>query len=357
MKVVYDYQSFCVAKYNGVSNYFASIVPYLINMGVDCKFPFTYTDSCDLHSLNIKRFLSSPSFLDDRIGRRIQLYTSKKETQWYLSHKEYDLVHSTQYNPYLFAYTDRPVVVTIHDMIQELFNLFKEDIENKKESINKASKIIAISNNTKKDLLHFFPDIPESKIEVIYHGYQERKQLGKPNQYGRYILYVGQRDGYKNFERFFSAIAPLLKKDSNLNLVCTGRGFSQNENYLIEKENLRLQCHSNFFNIDDMPDLYHNAIVFVYPSLYEGFGLPILDAFHNDCPVCLSNTSCFPEIADVAGVYFDPQSEDSIREEINKVVYNQVLRTQMIELGRERKNYFSWEISAEKHLKLYKSLI
>lgn len=357
MKIIYDHQSFCLSKFNGVSNYFASIIPHIEKMGNECVFPFHYCDSVDLRNISGRKFLGTPQFIPYRIARKIQEQVCLFESINYMKHRHYDIIHATQYFPYLYGYTEKPVVVTVHDMIHELFNLWPAHALNKKESIEKCSHIIAISENTKKDILNLYPSVPESKITVIHHGYSQIPYVDYPNSFGKYILYVGARAKYKNFKVFFEGIKDLLKKDITLNLVCTGSAFNQEELRMIEENNLTGQCVSHFFKTEEMGALYKNALCFVYPSLYEGFGLPILDAFHFECPVCLSDASCFPEVAGSAGCYFDPSNAESIRDCINSVIYNEEKRREYIEKGLLRKQLFNWEDSAAKHCGVYSSLI
>ena len=106
-----------------------------------------------------------------------------------------------------------------------------------------------------------------------------------------------------------------------------------------------------------LSELYSRALLFVYPSLYEGFGIPILEAYACHCPVALSNTSCFPEIAGDAAVYFDPYSISSMSEAITKVIYNEEKRSQLIRLGNERLKRYSWEKAAQKTVEAYQKAI
>ncbi|MCD8313541.1 MAG: glycosyltransferase, partial [Bacteroidales bacterium] len=117
------------------------------------------------------------------------------------------------------------------------------------------------------------------------------------------------------------------------------------------------RCRSMFLSEEDLRTAYRHALVFVYPSVYEGFGLPILEAFSQDCPVCLSEASCFPEIAGDAGRYFDPTDLESMRSAVAEVIASPALRSSLVSAGRERLQHFSWAASASAHLALYRSLL
>jgi len=150
---------------------------------------------------------------------------------------------------------------------------------------------------------------------------------------------------------------PILKNNKTFNLVCTGSSFSKMELQIINDAKLNSQCYSVYVNDIELFSLYKHARVFVFPSLYEGFGLPILEAFVNECPMCISNTSCFPEIAGDAALYFDPNSTDSIKNSIEKIIYDPKISNFLRERGRERLKDFSWEKSTKLHFELYKSLL
>jgi glycosyltransferase involved in cell wall biosynthesis len=242
-------------------------------------------------------------------------------------------------------------------MVSEIFNNNTQNSLNKSLLIPVAHAIIAISEQTKRDILNFYPNLSPNKITVIHHGVTQMKFESISNQYGNYILFVGGREGYKNFNNFFKAIVPILKNDKTLNLVCTGSSFNKIELQMINDAMLHMQCYSVYVNDIELNSLYKHARVFVFPSFYEGFGLPILEAFVNECPICISNASCFPEIAGDAAVYFDPNSTDSIKNSIERVIDDPELSNFLRDRGRERVKDFSWEKSAKLHFDLYKSLM
>jgi glycosyltransferase involved in cell wall biosynthesis len=140
-------------------------------------------------------------------------------------------------------------------------------------------------------------------------------------------------------------------------LVCTGKSFTRNELQYIKE--LKLEKNIIYISAteEQMVRLYRDAELFVYPSYYEGFGLPLLEAMVCDCPIICSNTSCFPEIAQDAACYFDPYSQDEMYMAIMEVLTHASLRDQLILKGKERVRFFSWAKTAQEHLDVYKSLM
>jgi glycosyltransferase involved in cell wall biosynthesis len=275
-----------------------------------------------------------------------------------LKKNDYDIIHHTgeDENVYSWLKGKTPVIITIHDMIPELYYSHKKNEKRKKEratSIRKANQIICISEHTKNDLIKLFPETPLDKITVIHHGIESITAQYTPNTHGDYLLFVGGRRRYKNFDFFLKAVAPLLLHN-NIKLICTGSKFSESETKLITMYGLReLVINRGFVSDNELQNLYYHAKCFVFPSLYEGFGFPILEAFSNECPICISNRSCFPEIAGDAALYFDPENENSIRNSIRIVLENDKLRNEIIQKGKAKLKSFTWEKAAEKTYQVY----
>ena len=248
----------------------------------------------------------------------------------------YDIFHPTYYNNYFLKYLGKKLyVVTVFDMIHEKYpDLFLKSDKTrllKKKLIKKAAKIIAISENTKKDIKNIY-NVEDKMIEVIHLGSSIDLKLseigGNYKLPPRYLLFIGKRSHYKNFDRFIKAVAPILIDFKDIRVVCGGgESFSKEEKRLFSQLKIEGKIHHfTFHNDSQLIALYKNALFFVYPSLYEGFGIPILEAFNCSCPVLLSNTSSFPEIAADAAEYFNPEDINSIHETIRKTINNEELR-------------------------------
>jgi glycosyltransferase involved in cell wall biosynthesis len=250
-------------------------------------------------------------------------------------------------------------------MVPELFtNDFKgvsgKTLKYKKETIVKANHIITISENTKKDLVSLYK-IPKDKISVIYLGNPLENAIPDKveNLPKRYLLFVGNRQGYKNFVFFIKSIAPILNENGTLFLVCTGGGiFSTEEKALFSKLNITNQIKQiNFENDNELAYIYKNAIIYILPSLYEGFGMTVLEAFSMGCPVVASNISSIPEVCEKAALYIDPKNTNSIRRGIEKIMNDKEIRKRLVKSGFEQVKKFSWCVTVNKTLKTYKNLI
>jgi glycosyltransferase involved in cell wall biosynthesis len=171
-----------------------------------------------------------------------------------------------------------------------------------------------------------------------------------------YILFTGTRDGYKNFQFFIISIADLLRKSKNLFLVCTGAGFSKDEAALFIRLGIGEKVLHRFASEKEILHLYKAAICFVFPSYYEGFGLPILEAFESGCPVLLARASCFPEIAGDAALYFDPKNKQELVDTIWEILNNITLRNELAKKGFDRVSMFSWDNTFQKTIECYAEL-
>lgn len=167
------------------------------------------------------------------------------------------------------------------------------------------------------------------------------------------FLFVGDRTFYKNFQLLLEAFSIVHQKNQYLHLVCTGKPFSDSE--LQQISNLKIASNTRQITINDkdMSELYSRALLFVFPSYYEGFGIPILEAYACNCPVALSNATCFPEIAGNAGAFFDPHSITSIANTITEIIGDENKRTKLIQAGQERLKLYSWEKAARETENVY----
>lgn len=228
-------------------------------------------------------------------------------------------------------------------------------------SVRNAKKIITISQSSKDDIIKYYKVSPD-KAEVVYPGIKmnddikDHKIKEKYNISGDYILFVGTLQPRKNIERLIEAFSKLSSnetKDDNLSLVIVGKKGWMYEGILESPKKYGVENKVRFldFVVDkDISSLYKNALCFVMPSLYEGFGLTILEAMSYGCPVITSNISSLPEAGGNAAEYVDPYNVDDIKGKIEKVITDKSLRGKMIKKGYEQVKKFSWEKSARKVL-------
>lgn len=343
MKILYDSQCFNMQKFGGVSRYFYKLAKY--NGGrFDYKISGLFGDNIYLPEISsippfpIKNNFKGKSRVITKINNFFDGRAIKKS--------DYDLFHPTYYSVPTRP-EKKPVVITVHDFIHEVFPQDFPASDNtaslKESAMQNASRIIAISQATKNDLLKFYPGVDESKIDVVLHAIEwfprEKKSLQKPFA-KPYVLYTGQRKGYKNFTAFAKACAPALV-ENDLFLVCTGSPFSAEEKALFESLGAGDRVFCVFADDDLLRTLYENALFFAFPSLYEGFGLPVLESFVSGCPLLLSDASCFPEIAGDAALYFDPKSEGDLKEKVARMIQSESLRKDLAGKGRKRFDDFT----------------
>lgn len=360
MKVLFDYQIFSMQKYGGISRYFANLHNY-------------YKDGNELKS-NLGVLFTDNIFIEDqRLPAKIISKFIKKDkrrykyNKWYgkylVQQNSFDVFHPTYYHPYFLKSLKKPFVITVHDMIYELFpEYYKNEPYKlyKHQLVKRADHIIAISECTRNDIQKFY-NVPDNKITVIHHGctMQTTKGMLADNTIDdeNYILFVGNRFGYKNFDRFIKAAAPLLLK-YQVKLICAGGGrFKPEEINEFIKLNIVNKIKQITIDDDQLMRLYKNAIAFVYPSIYEGFGLPVLEAFFNNCPVIMSNTSSMPEVGGNAAEYFNPIDVQSIAFAIEEVISNDFKQKELKLKGIERLKLFSFETCVQKTSGIYRLLV
>lgn len=354
MKVLYDSQIFSLQKFGGISRYIYELI--YNNKGLyETVLAGKYFEN---KYLSETKFYKDKLFFDFKYKKYLLNEYNKKFSKEIIKENKYDILHPTYYDTYFMKINKKPYVIDAHDMIQELFpinSIAQKKIREKKSIVmHNASAIIAVSENTKKDLLKLYPEIQESKVHVCYRG-SFWESINKKQNQDNYILFTGQRSFYKNFINFVKAVAPLLKK-YNIRLICTGSPFSKSEITLFEELDIYSNIKNVFANDSELKNLYAHAICFVYPSLYEGFGVPILESWAMKCPIALSSTSCFPEIAENAGLYFDPNNIDDIKDKVEQLINDSKLQNDLINKGTERIKKFNWSDKIDETFSIYNSL-
>jgi glycosyltransferase involved in cell wall biosynthesis len=361
MKILFDHQMFSRQRFGGISRYFANVYHTLQNTeSLDAEISLINTNNYYVKELN---GTISHLFGKNLLKKYKRNYRwNRRYSKYIIDKNDYDLFHPTYFNPYFLKNLKKPFVLTVHDMIYEAMPQYFHSNDplpyHKRILMEKAEKIIAISETTKADILTY-SDVKEEKIEVIYHGIDlsTAKLQDVPNLPSKYILFVGDRELYKNFHIVADAFKVLSIKYPDLRLVLAGGGIINygDSEYLrrngILDKTIQISATDQQLNL-----IYSKAICFVYPSLYEGFGLPILEAFKNSCPVLLSNCSCFEEIAGNAASYFEGQSLQSLVQKLELIIENQLIRKEMIELGKQKLLQYPIENCVSKTIELYKSI-
>ena len=373
MKILIDPQIFIDQKFGGISRYYTELLEGLDNqINVNLNYPILYTDNIHFResSLYENSFQKRKAFFI-KISKIIRYFRprklKKRSAKMFINlvkEQDYDLVIPTYYNvDFLDDIGDKPFVLTVYDMIHEIFPQHfvndKTTVPHKKMLIEKATKIIAISESTKADILKFYPEINPSKIEVVYLSHSiSLNNLATVSLPKNYILFVGNRGLYKNFNFFLNAVTPILKSNEGLTLLCAGGNkFNEEEKELILNFGLSNQVIQQNFEDAALPTYYKNAKCFVFPSAYEGFGIPVLEAMACGCPVVLANHSSFPEVAGEAGVYFDLNNEKDLKHKIESILNNETLRKEYSLKGFTQVKKFSWEKTVKECYEIYKKVI
>ncbi len=284
-----------------------------------------------------------------------------------------DILHFPHFNAPWFLPPSS--VVTVHDLIHFLLPQFYAGWRVKlarqvlKNAVNKAARIIVISASTARDLQAMFPDEDiEPKIRIIYQGKSDyfhplpeetAAQFKEQQKLGRYILYVGTRKRHKNLGRMVQAYARLLDDFPDLLMVAVGQGSDQEDELAFWRNKLGIKGIIEYPRITQtqLLPLYCGAEALVVPSLYEGFGLPPLEAMACGTPVVVSYTSSLPEVVGDAGIYFDPYNVDDMVNSIRQVISNRIFRKELSRKGLQQAEHFAWKKTARQTLEVYKEIM
>lgn len=363
MKVLYD-GSICLNSYaGGVSRYFNNLIERLPN-----DFDPTLT-LCTREHLLDPYHPHLKTYYFQRYGfrpGRIAYWLEKKYFNAVMAFNQFEVIHPTYYH----LLTRRPmsdcrvpIVLTVWDMIHEHFadqiDIYGLNAEAKRQAITAAQAIICISENTKNDLLERYPSVADrtwvtplaADIDIsMAHG-------PEPVPERPYLLYVGKRGTYKNFSILLDAFARIVSCYPDLILCLVGSLLESEE----VKHIIDLGLHERVICLGYLPDqhlakLYRCSLAFVYPSLYEGFGIPLLEAMACGTPVIASEVSSLPEVVGEAGLLFDPTSIDDLIDRIKFLIDNSTARDQLIVKGFEQAKQFSWEKTTKQTVDIYEQV-
>lgn len=237
------------------------------------------------------------------------------------------------------------------------------------DSVNRADRVIAVSEATRQDLIAFYQTPPE-KISVLYHGVRpEFRPVTQPERLaavrqkyglgeGPLVLSVGTIHPRKNYRRLVAAFAEIQQPEVSL-VIAGSKGWTYDEVFdEVARHNLEERVFFPGFVAEaDLPALYSAACLFIYPSLWEGFGLPLLEAMACGTPVIAANRSALPEVVGPAGLLVDPEDTPAIAGAMAKVLEDAGLRQQLAAAGQARSAQFTWERMAGQLIDLYQTLI
>jgi glycosyltransferase involved in cell wall biosynthesis len=357
-RILIDSQAAVMQEYGGISRY-TSIIANGIKNDYDVFMPCIFLRSKYFEGFRGKRcFTVKNRFFVYLIKILNSIYTC-----FFCFAHRIDVYHPSYYYPFALSFVSKKtkIVVTVHDMIfelfAELFSRYNLIPWGRKKILKRADRIVAVSENTKNDLLSIYPWIDEKKIRVIYEGgfiTKEEKKIDRIMIPEKYVLYIGEKGYYKNFRTLFEAIKIIMEYNQDLYLVCVGGGKAEIDKFYDRV--IQINCSDSELNY-----LYSHAKCFVYPSKYEGFGIPIVEAMEKGCPVILADTNVFREIAQDAALFFSvSEFEESVKalvERIDLLLNDDVLRNEMIEKGKKRAKFFSWDDMVDQINSLYMEVI
>jgi glycosyltransferase involved in cell wall biosynthesis len=364
MKIVFDHQIFSSQKFGGVSRYFVELLNGVNKVdGVNAELvaPLHCNDYLvgDLseRKLRIRNWA--------KIYRVIQPINNVISRP-ILKFKKPDIVHETYYQYKTVAPKNTPIVLTAYDLIHEkyhsTFRVKDETTLRKRAALRRADHIIAISESTRRDYIEFF-NVHPAKITTVHLASSFNLALSNQLEYAidvdvPFLLYVGGRKGYKNFDAVLAAYGNSHELKSDFKLVCFGGGdFNADELVNIERLGLTQFVLYRSGADDLLRSYYRKASVFVYSSLYEGFGLPPLEAMALGCPVVCTDRSSVPEVVGDAAVLFDPTFSEAIEFAIKSVVYDSVKRKGLIASGYSQAQKFTWKSCVDKTVEIYKNVL
>jgi glycosyltransferase involved in cell wall biosynthesis len=361
MKIIYDGKIYKYQTAGGITRYFANLISRLPKNFVP-HLTVTQQQKAIYPSHPNLRIWKYQPFRPSRLASRLEKPFFRVITA--LNH--FDIAHPTYYfllthqSPNKYQY---PVVITVYDMIHEIFrdqiDPTREHCELKRKAIASAQKLICISENTKKDLIHWY-SVPEEKITVTYlaTGLDINQSYGgEPIPTRPYYLYVGSRDRYKNFDGLLAAFAKAVSVQPDIVLCIVGSPLTETETQQITELNLtdRIQ-HYTHASDTHLAKLYRCSIALVYPSLYEGFGIPPLEAMSCGTPVIASNCASIPEVVGDAGLLFNPKSVSDLTDHLLFLLDNPLERDRLITQGHQRAKAFSWDKTVAQTVEVYQSL-
>jgi mannosyltransferase len=345
--IVIDGIIFSLQKYGGISTYFSHLCQALINKELDSQI-LLYDE------VALKKGFSSSVVQEKRLFER---YRSIDLSSSYSNHS---ILHSSYYR--YSSNKNVKNVITIYDFIYEKFesNYIKRNVHlmQKKQAVKRADAIICISESTRNDFFEYYPEYNPDQVFVTHlahssesveysPAYKFEKKFDKP-----FVLFVGMRSVHKNFTACVKAL-----KNINVDLKIVGGGpLNDFESSLLESFVSGRYLHLNNVDNDALNKLYGDAVCLLYPSLYEGFGLPILEAQANGCPVIATNFSSIPEVAGDSAILLNDPSSNQICEAIGTLI-NPKINSDFVNKGFKNIEKFSWDETVKNTFEIYNQIL
>ncbi len=384
LKVLYDHQIFDLQRYGGISRYYTELIKdFRVDENISLKLGLRFSDNNYLSNL-----VFAPLFTQDhniwlgtekamnavglkglarsaQIKRAFRIASRNRQASVKALRKgDFDIFHPTYYDSHFIPHLQgRPFVLTVYDMIHERFipdAMGNPIVARKRELAEKAERIIAISESTKRDVVDIL-GVPSNKVVVTHLA----GSLPAPTVSGavdgippRYLLFVGLRGGYKNFEFMLQALEPIFQGYQDVHLICAGGGpFNDPEQQMVKRSKGNGRIRQMSVSDEVLARLYSNALVFIYPSRYEGFGIPILEAMTCGCPTLISRSSSFPEVGGDAARYFELDDEEGFQEALSPLLEDADIRDAYRQKGYHQATKFSWQKTASMTKDVYVNIL
>lgn len=349
MRVRFDDQIFTMQSRGGVSRYFVELIREFSDdpgLGVDPELGWRWTRNDHAIEAGLGTLLPIR-----RISRGCVLRTANRAVN--VAKPEADLTHHTYYrSDYLSHKHTGPTAVTVYDMTPELFpEQFPRGNPHllKREYVKRATVVFCISEFTRRDLLRVYGSI-ESPMIVTHLGVGDAFVPGSTRPVwcpDGYVLFLGNRGGYKDFPLMLEAFAELAPRQSGTSLLAVGGGsFTEDERALISRWGLGNRVIQTAASDEELPGIYGGAEVFVFPSRYEGFGLPALEAMACGTPTVLAESSSLPEIGGDAALYFPPGDSSALATQLDRLLLDPEMRRDLSIRGVARARQFTWRRTA-----------
>lgn len=348
MKIIYDNIIYSIQLFGGISVVWTNLLSRMLKKEDDIcmleyegaesnisrcevKFPSSMITKMASSFMKVRRYFN-PSFVVNSNGENFIFHSSYNRVLHHPNAVNITTVHDFTYDFYMSGLTKYVHCRQLH------------------KAIRQSDHVVCISENTRRDLFKLFPDISKSKVSVIYNGVDHRFSRIKNAETKDYVLYVGKRATYKNFE---SIIEPLARCKRPIKIV--GPKLTENEVHQMVSYGLEYE-YCGMVSDEELNRLYCEAFCLIYPSLYEGFGLPVIEAQMAGCPAIACNCSSIPEVISDKRMLLDDVSYDSLSNAL-KLLEDKQTRLEIVENGLAVAQRFSWDTMAEQYHTLYEKCL
>ena len=345
-------------RFGGVTRYSSSLIERMMHDDIDFKIYAPIYKNIYIKNINKKYIFGF--YLSRYPNISFLRYINNSIFNLFLKDEKKKLIHFMYDPEYLPKNNSKKKIITIHDTIHEKFSSAYKDnfFLKRKKILDKMDQIICVSENTKKDLVEFY-NLDHQKINVIYNGADHLNNIsikGDKNITDEkpYILYVGSRSKYKNFRLFIEAYKKSKKLQNDFRIICFGGGnFSKEEINFYNEIKISKNIKLILGNDSKLKFYYKNASLFIYPSLYEGFGISILEAMNTGCPTLVSDIPVFREILKDKTYFFSPNSHEDCIFNMEKILFDNENKKNLIYLGNIISQKYKWSTCYNQTIKLY----